>query len=312
MKPHAIAVMAGATLGVAALQASDALAQASAAASSVVQNAAQQAKSDSRLPEWLRRTDISVESMNRSNPTWSIETVQPLYQTPNTLRDTVFFQGRWGRRNADNTINLGLGYRHLLEDNSWLLGVNTFYDMTTKYDHSRLGLGAEAIGRYVTLRTNYYSRLSGEKTISTENGITTTERVLSGYDYELDAPLPYLPWMRVAANAYRWKSATAGTPDVKGDKLTLKANLSGNFHIELGRQDDNYRRPDAFIMLTYNAFGTPGNGVQGNLLGGLKPAAAFQARDLKLHTLDKVRRQNDIVVERKSSGGGGITIGRRN
>lgn len=269
-------------------------------------------KADTNLPEWLRRTDISVEGMNGSHPTWSVETVQPLYQTPGSLRDTTFFQGRWGRRNSDDTINLGLGYRRLLEDKSWLLGINAFYDMTTKHDHKRFGVGAEAIGRYVTFRTNYYDATSGEKVVSVANGITVTEKALDGYDYEVDAPLPYLPWLRLSANAYRWKSATTGLPNVKGDKFSLKANLTRHFHLELGRQDDNYRAADNFVMLTFNLAGTPGNGVPGFLFGGMRSAEAFPARDLARHTLDKVRRQNDIVVERKTTGGAGISIGRRN
>ncbi|MBI5907420.1 MAG: inverse autotransporter beta domain-containing protein [Burkholderiales bacterium] len=291
-----------------AVQAADVTALAPA----VVENVAQQAKSDSRLPDWLRRTDISVESMDRSNPTWSVETVQPLYQTPKTLRDTVFFQGRWGRRNSDNTFNLGLGYRKLLEDKTWLLGVNTFYDTTTKYDHKRWGVGAEAIGQYLTFRTNFYHGISGEKTISLLNGIRTTEKALSGRDFEIDAPIPYLSWIRVAANSYRWKSATAGTEDLKGAKLAFKGNISKNISLELGRQDDNYTRPSSFIRISYNLLGNPSNGVPGTMLEGMRKPVSFEARDLTLHTLDKVRRQNDIVVEKKTGGGSGVTIGRRN
>jgi adhesin/invasin len=308
MKVSAAVLLAGGALGATLLPAPQAMAQ----VSSAVQSAAQKAKDNANLPEWLRRTDFSVESMDRSKPTWSIETVQPIYQTPNTLRDTVFFQGRLGHRNSDNTINLGVGYRYLLNDKTWLLGVNAFYDMTTRHDHQRSGLGVEAIGQYVTFRTNYYNGTSGEKTVSTSNGLVTTEKALDGYDFEADAPLPYLPWMRLSASAFRWKSATAGVQNVKGDKFALRANLSRHFSLELGVEDDNSRQSNSFVMLTYNAFGAPGNGVPGVLFGGLRASEAFQARDLAQHTLDKVRRQNEIVVERKSAGGAGISIGRRN
>lgn len=114
-------------------------------ATPLVQSAIEKAKNGSTAPEWLRRTEINVESLDKSKPTWAIETVQPLYQTPKTLRDTYFFQGRWGYRNDDDTVNLGLGYRRLLEDKSWLLGVNAIYDMTTKYRHERAGWGAKQL-----------------------------------------------------------------------------------------------------------------------------------------------------------------------
>ncbi|MDI1270860.1 MAG: inverse autotransporter beta domain-containing protein [Polaromonas sp.] len=309
MKNSSIAVLAGGLFGLFSAQAAG---PADAPTTAAGQNVVQQAKEDSRLPDWLRRTDISVESMDRSNPTWSVETVQPLYQTPRTLRDTVFFQGRWARRNSDNTFNLGLGYRNLLEDKTWLLGLNTFYDTTTRYDHKRWGLGAEAIGQYLTFRTNFYHAISGERTISLVNGISTTEKALSGHDFEIDAPLPYLSWMRVAANAYRWRSATSGVEDIKGARLALIGNISRNVSLELGRQDDNYTRPASYIKISYNLLGNPGNGVPGTMLEGMRKPVSFEARDLTLHTLDKVRRQNDIVVERKTSGSSGVTIGRRN
>lgn len=281
-------------------------------AASVIKNmVAQQMKGDGNMPDWLKRTDINVEGMDQSKPTWSVETVQPLYQTPDTLRDTVFFQGRWGRRSSDNTFNLGLGYRRLLDDKSWLLGINGFYDTTTEYHHQRYGVGAEAIGQYVTFRTNYYKAISGDKTISTTNGVTETERALDGYDYEVDAPLPYLPWMRVAATSYRWKSATAGVSDSRGDKLTLRGNLSEHLSMELGRSVDNYSSGN-FVKISYNFVGTPTNGVESTMFGNLKSAGAFEARDLTKHTLDKVQRQNDIIVQKTRSGSGGITIGRRN
>ncbi|MDP3355906.1 MAG: inverse autotransporter beta domain-containing protein [Polaromonas sp.] len=308
MKKTSMAVLAAGLFGLLSARAADPVALTAVAP----QTAAQPPASGLSLPDWLRRTDISVESMDRNNPTWSVETVQPIYQTPRTLSDTVFFQGRWGRRNSDNTFNLGLGYRKLLDDKTWLLGVNTFYDTTTRYDHKRWGLGAEAIGQYLTFRTNFYHAISGERTISLINGISTTEKALSGHDFEIDAPLPYLSWMRVAANAYRWKSATSGVDDVKGAKLAFKGNISKNVSLELGRQDDNYSRPASFIKISYNLLGNPGNGVAGTLLTGLRSPVSFEARDLTLHTLDKVRRQNDIVVERKTSGGSGVTIGRRN
>ena len=50
---------------------------------------------------WLKRTDISIEAADDVDPTWSIETVQPIYQTPGSLRNTWFFQGRAAYRDSD-------------------------------------------------------------------------------------------------------------------------------------------------------------------------------------------------------------------
>lgn len=118
--------------------------------------------------------------------------------------------------------------------------------------------------------------------------------------------------LRLAATSYVWKSATSGIDDSRGDRLALRGNITPNLSIELGRYDDNYRKSEGYLMVAYNFLGRPNNGVSGSMSQGARSTNAFQARDLTLHTLDKVRRQNDIVVERKSGGGAGVTIGRRN
>lgn len=275
---------------------------------SAVDNAVRSGLKMRDAPDWLKRTDISVEGITSGKPTWSVETIQPLYQTPKSLTDTVFFQGRWGRRDGDDTLNLGLGYRRLLDDKSWLLGVNTFYDMTRQDSHRRVGLGLEAIGRYVTLRTNYYDGQSGVRTVSTAGGSSTTEKALDGVDYEIETPVPYAPWLRFSAAGFRWNAATAGYPDLKGDTFLLRGNLSSAWSVELGRTNDNYNNGRTFARLTWTPGADPGNGISTNLMTAGRSGAALQARDLTLHTLDKVRRQNDMVVERKS---GGVVIARK-
>ena len=279
-----------------------------AAAASALDNTVRAGLTVKDPPDWLKRTDISVQGITSGKPTWSIETLQPLYQTPKSLTDTVFFQGRWGRRDGDDTLNLGLGYRRLLDDKSWLLGVNTFYDVTRQDSHRRIGLGLEAIGRYVTLRSNYYDGQSGVRTVSTAGGSSTTEKALDGVDYELETPVPYAPWLRFSAAGFRWSAATAGYPDLKGDTFLLRGNLSATWSLEVGRTNDNYNNGRTFARLTWTPGANPGNGISTHLLASGRSGAAFQARDLTQHTLDKVRRQNDMVVERRA---GGIVIARK-
>lgn len=270
--------------------------------------------SNDRFPAWLKRIDLNLEGVADSKPTWSIETVQPLYQTPGTLSHTAFFQGRLAHRSGDETLNLGAGYRYLVDDKSWLLGANAFYDMTNEARHRRFGLGGEAIGRYATFRANYYEPDSGIKTVGISNGVTDTEQALQGRDLEIDLPVPYLPWMRLSATSFRWNAATSGIADLKGEKITLFGNVTDHISFKLGQTNDNSTGGhDTFFHLTYTlALGTPMNGVEGSLLGGTRSRSAFAGRDLTKHTLDKVVRQHEIIVEKRSSGGGGVSIGRRN
>lgn len=257
------------------------------------------------VPDWLKRLDVTVEGSDESKPTFSIETVQPLSQTPETLRNTVFFQGRLASRNGDETLNIGLGYRYLLADESLILGLNTFYDVTDENSHERYGIGAEAIGRYMTLRANFYEALSDKEAIVT-GSVTTNEQALDGYDYEIETPVPFAPWMRFAASGFNWE-AEDGLDDLDGERVSLSGNLTQEIAFEIGATDDNYNDDRGFAKLTLSLGGPLNNGASTTLAdvqSGVMPA--FMARDLKRHTLDKVKRQNDMIVQKS----GGVVIGR--
>ncbi len=259
------------------------------------------------MPDWMKRTDIDVDFADLSKPTWSIETIQPLYQSPRSLTHTFFTQGRWGYRDDDSTFNLGLGYRYLFDNRDWLFGVNGFYDIKARYSHQRLGAGVEAINRYITLRGNYYNGISGEKVVKRRPGLLETEKALDGWDAEIEGPIPFLPWLRIAGSTYHWDGEEM--EDTRGQTIRLRLNLYENLYMELGRSDDNNSKPIDFIKLELSLGARPGQTP--TLLGKPVTSNAFIGRDLTQHTLDKVRRNNDIVVERKRQGTG-IAIGRRN
>ena len=141
--------------------------------------------------------------------------------------------------------------------------------MEREANHRRWGIGGEAIGRYATVRANYYKPDSGAKVVRNEGGVTETEKALRGHDVEIDVPVPYLPWLRLSANTYRWYAATSGVDDQKGDKYTLLGNISKHLSFELSQLDDNYRRKENSFKLTYT-FGKPLNGVASTLFDGLK------------------------------------------
>lgn len=250
---------------------------------------------------WLDRTDISIHGTQNGRPTYSVETVQPLYESEVTKRNTTFFQGRLATRGSDETLNLGLGYRRLSEDESVILGINTFFDTTIDNSHERISVGLEAIGKKYTFRSNVYRKLSNEKTLI--NGSNTTyEQALHGVDYEIDTPIPYLPWVRMAINGYNWE-AVNNADDLNGKKITFSGYLSSNALIEVGANDDNYNGTDGFVKFTY-LLGN--NNISQNFTAEKTSANFSTDRNLKNHTLDKVKRQNDIIIQKR----GAVVIGR--
>ncbi|MCB1738144.1 MAG: inverse autotransporter beta domain-containing protein [Gammaproteobacteria bacterium] len=283
--------------------------QADQAVDALLRAAAAEAKAaiDGGEAGWLSRTDINVDIQQDHKPSWSIETIQPIYQSEG-LTHTWFVQGRIAHSNDDQTVNLGTGYRHLLDDHSWLLGTNIWYDTTIDESHYRYGLGLEALGRYVDVRANWYDAQSGIKTVRVNGSVSETEAALDGWDFGLEAPVPYLPWARVSWKAYEWDRSTA--ENIQGNTLGIRANVTDNLEVTVGATDDNTDSAQAFVTLSWTIDRPQGREWTAADTGATR--GAFVARDLTKHTLDKVRRHHDIVIEKKRTGGAGITVGRRN
>jgi len=134
------------------------------------------------IPGWLKRTSVQFQFERNYNPTYQIETVQPLFQLDDD--DMFFIQANARRRDSNNTFNLGLGYRNIVWDEV-MLGVNSFYDYSSKYKYKRLGFGLEAIGTQFEARANSYHRIERKKEIRT--GVDG--EVLNGFDVELGGRL---------------------------------------------------------------------------------------------------------------------------
>ena len=255
-------------------------------------------------PAWLDRTSLSVSEAGDNDVQFEFETIQPLLQTPETNEHTVFVQGRLAKQSDDATLNIGFGYRNLNAGQTLLLGVNAFYDASTEYDHRRGSVGLEAMGKTFTARANVYSAFSKEKK-KTEGAVTTYQSALDGYDVSLDTPVPYAPWVRFHATSYNY-SALKGFDDVSGTKAAFVGNLNQNVSFELGADDNNYDGTDAFVKLQYNLSGISTNGVTASLADGATSDEMVTERDLSAHVLDKVVRNNNIIVQTR----GGVVIGR--
>lgn len=264
------------------------------------------AQNAARWDDWLTRTEFSVDALRGGKPGYAVETVQPLYQNQ-SRQDTFFTQlrassnERFGERR--NTFNLGVGYRNLFANNAALWGVNAFYDIETKHSLKRWSLGGELRWSAFDLHANKYFGITDWKT--TNNG--AQEKPLDGYDLDLASQLPYMPWAKVHLINYRWNKERAAE-DLSGNKLTFEGDLTPNLTLEFGRNfnTNNLVEDGNFAMLRFRLVG---NAKRPTAMSGLLSARAFDARDMSNHTLDRVRRNNLIVVERS---GDGIVIARGN
>ena len=170
---------------------------------------------------------------------------------------TIFNQTSINTHDGDETINLGFGIRKLLNNNTLLLGANTFYDHQLTESHERVGMGAEAITSIFDLRANYYNAISARRT----NSEGTIERALDGWDLRGDYHLPIEQDINLFVSAFEFKNPEKiSTYREKGNKFGADATL-GNFAIEGGYMNDNQDNDAWFGNIKYVVnFG--GSGVE--------------------------------------------------
>jgi adhesin/invasin len=283
-----------------------ALAEIGSVSDSSVKNIVSNLDENYEIPNWLERTEFQVDLGGK--PTWSVLTVQPLYQSED-LKHTIFTQlsamnyEEFGSERP--TSNIGVGYRQLVLEDKLLLGANAFYDREWEHEHERLGFGVEARSNAVEVNANYYDAVSGLRDITT----AVTEQALDGYDAEIGVQVPYLPWAKVFAKTYEWEGDVGR--DTNGQTYSVRLQPAPWLEVEAGTDDSNNYDRENFLKMNFRlAFDDSGYET---VWVDNKPFAFEET--MKEKTLDKVRRTNKIVVERVSTAGGGggsltVVVGR--
>jgi adhesin/invasin len=247
------------------------------------------------LSDRFRNIEIDITDLDGDDTKYSIFTLQPLYDNLAAGRST-FFQGSIIATDADDTINLGLGQRWILNDGKMIAGLNLFYDKEWDAGHERMSVGGEVLTSVGDFRVNSYTALSDTETV---NGLE--EAALDGIDMELAVPLPYLPNTRVHAKSFKWEGEN-GAKDLEGDTISLRSALPMGFELEAGSTSyDNNAANDAdFVSLSFNvARFHQQQYVQQPVLVSDK---AYALIDITERRFEKVRRSNQIVKQVLSDG----------
>ena len=206
----------------------------------------------------------------------------------------IFNQINLNRFDDRTTLNLGLGYRRLNADETWMGGVNAFYDLESPDFHKRNGVGFELISSVLESRVNVYNGITGY--VVDKSG--TPSKALDGRDMGFKVALPYLPGMMFGMNAFSWKGID-GMKDKKGRKYSLGGNLSDNLSLSYVRTD--YTTATTKDSNSINLNYTWGFGVENT-----KPklfelaSSAYELKKLGDQRYDLVKRENRIV--KKKSG----------
>ena len=194
--------------------------------------------------ENMKYLDFNINAQEYLKPTFSIMSVNEIMKIDS---GTIFNQTSINTHDGDETINLGFGIRKLLNNNTLLLGANTFYDHQLTESHERVGMGAEAITSIFDLRGNYYNALSARRT----NSEGTIERALDGWDLRGDYHLPIDQDVNLFVSAFEFENPEdISSYKEKGNKFGADAKL-GNFVIEGGYMNDNQANDSYFGSIKY-------------------------------------------------------------
>lgn len=190
----------------------------------------------------VKYLDLNLGVQENLKPTISITNVNSISE----YRNNFFFnQNSLSLHDEDQTINIGLGHRTLLNDDKIILGLNVFFDYSFDDAHQRNGAGFEIISSVFDLRSNLYDATSGVENVSS----STTEEALDGWDTRLDYHLPVQTDARIFAGVFDFENA-AGTFDVEGEKYGLNI-ISDRIDFEIGYTDDNRTGDGSFANLAY-------------------------------------------------------------
>jgi adhesin/invasin len=237
-------------------------------------------------------TELTIEGRTGADPNFTLLTINPISEN-SAEGDLTFFQGSIIRQNNRNTINLGIGYRQLTDDEKWIYGVNAFHDYESTYEHSRMSVGAEIRSSVFEINANKYFAISGEKTGKNGN----TERALDGYEVEVGGQVPYIPSAKIFVKNWKWEGYQ--TSDTKGNTYSLQINapIAPNITLEAGTKDFDTGADVDFVNLTYKIGLGGAKSEKEKIVESLIADQAFNTTSMKDKMLEKVRRKNQIVIQ---------------
>ena len=243
--------------------------------------------------EGLTEVDITLRdnAQGNGNYEYSILGVRDILSKENTNLFTQFSLHNQEINSDQRAIgNLGVGYRFLNSDQSMMFGVNTFYDQDLSEKHKRVGFGLEASAAMLDFNFNEYQKVTNQKIVS-----GNAEQALSGRDINLTSQIPYMPWAAFNYNSYYFEAEKAAQ-DSKGDIYSLEMSLNPSLDFDISKDNSSVNGADDAWNYKLT-FVYPPKDDKPTLLDGVVAPDMFVKQNMKSKLKDKVRRENNIVIE---------------
>jgi adhesin/invasin len=256
---------------------------------------------DSAVESWardnlssLRLIEIETRSRADAKPTFRAIT---LFELTGNEYNKILSQISYSTHNDRETLNTGLIYRGLNTDMTRMYGLNIFYDHQFNSGHARTSLGFEMKTTVYDVNINFYEAMTERHQV---DGVP--EIAAGGYDAEIGALLPYLPWARLYYKSYQWNNITENIRH--GQSVSLYMEPTSRLSVEAGMQDDSTTNSNnAFLKLNYVI--CCNQKKAGPSIFTVSKNAYSYGKISSDRMYEKVRRENNIVTV---SGGGGIIV----
>ncbi len=190
----------------------------------------------------VKYLDLSLGVQENLKPTISLKNVNKISEFDNSA---FFNQNSLNIHNNDQIVNLGFGYRNLLNNDKVIFGLNAFFDYSFDDAHQRNGAGLEIISSLFDLRSNIYDATSGIQAVTASKD----EEAMDGWDVRLDYHLPLGVDARIFAGLFEFEN-DAGSFELEGEKYGLNL-VNNNYDLEVGYIDDNKTGDGAFANISY-------------------------------------------------------------
>ena len=223
-----------------------------------------------------------------------------------------------GDDNSSTELNFGLGMRHLVDDESLILGANVFYDTRkTSYNnrHQQVGVGVELLSDKFDIRSNFYYPTTNKKSIGQAttyrfasrsllaDTLTHYEEPLKGCDYEAGLPIPYLSdFIPTKAFFGGYNYVSKQSKNINGIRSRLEVKLNKFFTFDFEITDDNVSDLKTHVGFRITIpFG--GTNTDKGLFAPLKGAFTLDNAAVKLKTrmTDMVIRDIDVITATSGS-----------
>jgi hypothetical protein len=195
--------------------------------------------------------------------------------------------------NYDNrtTLNIGIGARHINDDDTVILGVNAFHDLEFGSSHRRASIGGEVLTSLFQLRVNYYKGLTGEHLYE-----AAYEQALDGQDIKLAYELPYFYGSDIYFLSSQWYDGTGYR--TSNDEFGVSAELRPNLMLRIAQNKAEGQTAGVSASITYSyTFGRKPD-VRSPRDGILK----FALEPIRNQLYKPVQRENRIKKSTTASG----------